>query len=179
MLTMPTGVTATTSLLTDARFDRPTNLARLQGWRGAELDAAVAICPHPHRIAPAACSVLALASAATGSIPLILATLATALAGVFARNHPFELAYNLWAGPRGRALPANRAAKRFGCAVGSLHLAGGAVALALGRAVVADVALVSLGGLALFVAASGICVPSLLFTLRFGADRGTRAGLLG
>ena len=42
-------------------------------------------------------------------------------------------------------------------------------------AVVATVSLVVLGSLALFVGASGICVPSLLYTVVFGAERGTRA----
>ena len=72
---------------------------------------------------------------------------------------------------------ANRAAKRLGCFVGSIHLAVAAVADAAGASATATVSLVVLGTLALFVGASGICVPSLLYTVVFGAERGTRARL--
>lgn len=153
--------------------------ARLQGWRGDDLDAAVR-AGRLGRLAPAACGVATLAAAATSSVPLTLAVLATALVGIVAPNHPVETLANAMARRSGRAtLPANRAAKRLGCAIGSLHLAGGAVALAVGATVLANVLLVSLGVLAVVVAATGICIPSMIYTLQFGARRATAARLLG
>lgn len=153
--------------------------ARLQGWRGDDLLAVLRAGPMG-RLAPAFCGVATLVAVVTSSIPLVLVILATALVGMVAPNHPVETLANVVARRTGRpTLPPNRAAKRLGCAIGSLHLAGGAVALALGATVVAQALLVSLGGLAMFVAVSGICVPSILYTLAFGARRATAARLFG
>ena len=85
---------ALADVVTDTRFDRSTNLARLQGWRGTDLTAAVNTKPLGHRLAPAICGVGALAVAVTGSTVLLLALLATAVVGVFAPNHPAESVYN-------------------------------------------------------------------------------------
>lgn len=167
-------------LLTDPRFDRNTNLARLQGWRGDDLAAATDTATFAHRVGPATCGVMALAVAVTGSTPLLLVTLATAVVGVFAKNHAAESVYNVIARRRGRqALPANRAAKRMGCTVGSLFLGGALVANAAGATTAATILLVALGSLALFVAATAICVPSMVFALLFGSQRGTRRQLIG
>lgn len=167
-------------LLTDPRYARDTNLARLQGWRGEDLAASVAAGRRAHRVGPAFCGLLSLAIALTGSPVLLATTLATALIGVRAPNHPVELGYAVWARRAGeQPLPPNRAAKRLACAVGSLFLIGAAVSMAVGATVVGNVLLVTLGTLALFVAATGICVPSIMFTLMFGADRGARAQLIG
>ena len=167
------------AVLTDPEHDRSTNLLRLQGWRGDDLEASVGAASIAHRLGPAACGILSLAAAVTGSMAIVLITLATALVGVFARNHPFETIYNVVARRTGRQpLPANRAAKRLGCAVGSVFLAGAAVAWIIGFDTLATVLLVSLGSLALFVAATKICVPSMMFTLAFGVDRATACRLI-
>jgi hypothetical protein len=167
------------ALLTDPRFDRGSNLLRLQGWRDDDLEAATNTSPFAHRLAPAACGTLALAVAATGSTVLLLLTLATALVGVTARNHPFETAYNMVVSRRGgQPIPANRAAKRLGCAIGSVFLVGAGLTAAAGHTMIAATLLVSLGSLALFVAATGICVPSILFAVVFGIEPGTAPRLI-
>ena len=165
---------------TDPDFDRRTNLLRLQGWRGQAL-AEASDAPWPvHRLGPAICGVLSFVVIATGSMALLLVTLASAIVGTFAANHPAESLYNAIATRRGRQqMPPNRAAKRTGCAVGSLFLAGAAIAAALGYGTVAIVLLAALGSLAIFVASTGICVPSIMSILAFGSDRGTRPRLIG
>ena len=79
----------------------------------------------------------------------------------------------------GHPIPANRAAKRTGCFMGSLFLAGAGLALATGHGSVATVLLVMLGSLAWFVGTTGICVPSIVYTLSFGAERGTARRIFG
>lgn len=168
------------TLITDPRFARDENLLRLQGWRDEGLSEAVGTNWIAHRLAPAVCGGLSLAVIATGSTPLLLITLASAVAGVFAANHPVESLYNAFASRRGRQpMPRNRAAKRLGCAVATLFLAGAAIGGALGYDTLATVLLAALGSLALFVAATGICVPSIMSTLMFGSERGTRRRLIG
>jgi hypothetical protein len=172
-------VRSLTDLLTDPRFDRASSLLRLQGWRDDDLEAATNTSPLAHRLAPAACGTLALAIAATGSTVLLVLTLATALAGATARNHPFETAYNMIVSRKGgQSMPANRAAKRLGCAIGSVFLVGAGLAAAAGHTMIAATLLVSLGSLALFVAATGICVPSILFAVMFGIEPGTAPRLI-
>lgn len=168
------------TLLTDPRFEREANLLRLQGWRDDGLTAAVDTNRIAHRLAPAVCGGLSFAVIATGSTPLLLITLASAVVGVFAANHPIESLYNAIASRRGQQqMPANRAAKRLGCAVGTGFLASAAIAGAVGYNTLATVLLASLGSLALFVAATGICVPSIMSTMLFGSDRSTRRRFLG
>lgn len=158
---------------------RAVALTHLQGWRGSDLETAVAAGARSQRIGPAGCALLALTAAATTSLPLTLLTLATAVAGTFADHHPIEAVHNAWSARRGgTALPPNRAAKRFGCAAASVVLAGAAGALAAGHVGIAAALLVALGTLSTFVAASGVCVPSLLFNALFGVERGTRRDLL-
>jgi len=162
------------AVITDPGHDRRVNLLRLQGWRGDKLEDSARTAPFAHKLAPAACGILSLVAAVTGSMALVLVTLATALTGAVARNHPFETVYNAIARRTGgQTMPPNRAAKRTGCAVGSVFLAGAAIAWVVGLDILASVLLVSLGSLALFVAATGLCVPSMMFILVFGAERST------
>ncbi len=166
-------------VLTDPAHDRSTNLLQLQGWRGDKLDESARTAAFAHKLAPAACGTLSLIAALTGSMALVLATLSTALIGTVARNHPFEMFYNAIARRSGRqAMPANRAAKRLGCAIGSAFLGGAAIAWSVGLGTLATVLLVTLGSLATFVAITGLCVPSMMFVLLFGADRSTRCRLI-
>lgn len=164
-------------LLTDPRFDWPTRLARLQGWRGAELDQAVG-AGWALSIAPAVCGVGSLVGGLLQSSVVLGLLGLTALIGVVAANQPFETLYNALAPRWGRVpVPRNRAAKRLGCFLGTAHLVGAVVAFELGAPGVGLVLSLSLGGLASFVALSGICVPSMLFTMLFGAERATRPSL--
>lgn len=150
------------TLLGDTSLTWTERRTRLQGWSGPDADQADAT-PGGQRIAIAACAVGALAGAVTGS-PLLLAVFAaTALVGAFSPNHRFEWLYNCAASTSGRCqLPANRAAKRLGCAMGVIFLGGSAAAYALGAATVGLVLALVLGGTAAFVAATGICVPSIV-----------------
>ena len=101
-------------ILRDDRFDRPSRLLRLQGWRGPTVEEAIA-AGSAHRLAPGFCAVGATAIAFTGSWPLALALMATAVTGIFARNHPIESIYNRLAPSIGRTpLPRNRAVEEIG-----------------------------------------------------------------
>ena len=166
-------------VMTDPRFDRRTRLARLQGWRGADLDQALQ-AGWALSLAPAVCGAGGLLGGFLQS-PLVLGLLGvTAVIGVVAANQPFEVLYNAIARRIGRSeVPPNRAAKRLGCFLGSVHLIGATVAFELGATTLGLVLSLSLGGLATFVALSGICVPSMLYTLFFGAERATGSTLLG
>lgn len=82
--------------------------------------------------------------------------------------------YNVVARRWGRdPLPANRAPKLLGCAIGVLLLGGSAVAFTAGATTVGVVLALVMAVPALFVAATGICVPSIVFTPAWGAERGT------
>ncbi|MCB9373542.1 MAG: DUF4395 family protein [Microthrixaceae bacterium] len=122
-------------LLTDPSHDRGTRLLRLQGWRGDQLcratDAGLVA-----RLAPAFCALGGLAVALVGSSALAAAVAVTAAIGVVAANHPVEWVANALAARGGRVpLPRNRAAKRLGCAIGTVLLVVAAVAFASGHTV--------------------------------------------
>jgi hypothetical protein len=166
------------TLLGDTSLTWTERRTRLQGWSGSDADQADAT-PGVQRIATAACAVGALAGASTGSPLLLAAFAATALVGAFAPNHPFEWLYNRVASTRGRhQLPANRAAKRLGCAIGVVFLGGSAVAFALGAPMLGLALALVLGGTAAFVVATGICVPSLVFTALWGSHRAAAPSLV-
>ncbi|HWH33109.1 MAG TPA: DUF4395 family protein [Egibacteraceae bacterium] len=168
-----------TSLLRDDSLTRAQRLTRLQGWRGVDAACAEA-APAAQRIGPAVCAVGALLGAALQA-PLVPALFAaTALAGAVAPHHPFESLSNRWARRRGSgALPPNRAAKRFGCAVGVAFLGGAALAFASGATTLGVVLSLMLGCTAAFVAVTGICLPSMLFTVLWGAERAAAPHLFG
>lgn len=166
------------ALLSDTDLTWTERRTRLQGWRGAEAEQADAAA-RAQRLAPALCASGALAGALTASPVLLAAFAATALVGTVAPNHPFESLYNRLAIRRGRQpLPPNRAAKRLACAMGVLFLGGAAVALAVGAAALGVVLALVFAVTAAFVAATAICIPSIIFTVLFGAERGTAENLV-
>lgn len=167
-----------TELLGDAALSPLERRTRLQGWRGDDARQADAAAV-AQRLAPAACAIGAFAGVALRS-PLVLGVFAaSALVGAVAANHPFESLYNALAARRGRpTLPANRAAKRLGCAIGLVFLGGAAVAYAVGAEPVGLVLGVILGLTATFVAVTGWCVPSMLFTVLWGAERACERDLV-
>ena len=166
-----------THQLTDPDLDRDQRLTRLQGWRGDDAEAADR-AKWAQRLAPAGCATGALAGGILGSPVIVALFAATALAGTFTPNHVLEAGYNHVARRRVLpTLPANRAAKRLGCAMGFLHLGAAALLMALGYTTAGSVLAVGFGLLALFVATTGICVPSVVFTLAWGAQRGTAPSL--
>jgi Domain of unknown function (DUF4395) len=160
-------------ILADPSRSRPVRLLRLQGLRGERLTQAVA-AGWSIRIGPAAC-------AAIGAVALIAASpllygIAAGLAGLGAvlPNHSIELAYVAWARRTGRtAPPPNRAGRRFGCLVASICF------LLAGWGLSHDVAVLfwTFGSVMVampaFVAATNLCVPSLVFTAMFGTERAT------
>lgn len=173
-----TGITQVTGLLRDDRFDRATRLMRLQGWRGSELACAVR-AGHAHRLAPGFCAVGSAVIAVTGSAWLAAALMATAVVGIFARNHPVETLYNAVAARSGRMpIPQNKAAKRLGCALGTAFLAASTVSIMVGADVLGRSLAASFAVVAGFVAFTNICVPSLIFTALWGADRATARRLI-
>lgn len=60
-----------------------------------------------------------------------------------------------------------------------VFLGGAALAHSLGAATVGFVLALVLGGTAAFVAATGICLPSMLFTILWGAERAAAPRLFG
>ncbi len=176
-ITAPKGARELASLLTDDRYPRGLRLARLQGWRGGDASRAVA-AQSAQRFAPALCAVGAIVGGALGS-PTVLALLAaTAVIGAFANHHPFEVVYNAAARRLNwPTLPANRAAHKLGCVLGVTFLAGAALAFAMGAATVGLILAGIMGATGIFVATTGICVPSMVFTLLWGAERGACSGL--
>lgn len=164
-------------ILGDRERSWDARLARLQGWRGAEAEEA-STARTAQRLGPAVCAVGALVGALLGSPPILAIFAVTALIGAVAPNHPLERLYNAWAGRNGRpCLPANRAARRLGCAIGFVFLAGAAVAFAAGASVLGFVLALVIAVTAAFVATSRICVPSMLFTVIWGAEKATRPTL--
>jgi len=164
-------------LLTDERFDRSARLLRLQGWRGADL-AKAAKSGAAHRLAPGLCAVLGFAVAATASVPLALVAMASAVVGIFAPNHPIETGYN-WVAARSvlDPIPANRAGKRLGCVLGASFFGVAAISFGLGNTTLGTVMAIQMGVVATFVAASKVCVPSMIFTLIWGRDRASKSNL--
>lgn len=166
-----------TAVLLDPDRDRTTRLLRLQGWRGDELTAARESGLATH-LGPAVCAVAALAGAITGSVPVIAVLWATALVGMVAANHPAETAYN-WVARRaaGTLLPPNRAGKRLACAIGTVFLGASLIAFSLGAPTVGRIIAGVMGSVAAFVAVTGICVPSIIFTLLWGSRRAAAPSL--
>lgn len=168
-----------TSLLSDRSLTWARRRSLLQGWRGEEAACADA-APAAQRIAPAVCAVGALIGLVLASPPVLTFFAATALVGAVAPNHPVEVTYNHFQRGRGRPmLPANRAAKRLGCAIGTVFLGGAAAAYALGAPAMGAVLAAVLAVTAAFVAVTGICVPSIIFTVVWGVERATGRHLVG
>lgn len=165
-------------ILFDQRFDRPTRLLRLQGWRSERLQEAVA-AGGAHRLAPGFCAVGAAAVAVTGAWGLALAFLATAVVGIFARNHPVETMYNQLAPRLGRTpIPRNRAAKRLGCVFGTAFFGASALAGALGAPLLGQGLAATFALIAGFVTVTNFCVPSAIFISLFGSERSTADRLI-
>ena len=172
------GIAGVTQVLIDPRFEVPIRLLRLQGWRGQDLDQACAT-GMAVRLAPAVCGLGGFAVLVSGSVLSALVVAATALIGMFADNHPVEMLYNIRARSNGRAeIPANRAAKRLGCALGAAFLSGASLAFLSGATSLGRGLALALAVVASFVAATNLCVPSVLFTLLFGSERASERTLL-
>ena len=160
-------------VLTDRDHDRRARKLRLQGFRGTDLTGACATGPAVS-LGPATCGLVSAVVAITGSALLAAVLAMTALVGVFSSNHPVELLHNTIAHRLGRPeIPPSRAAKRFACTVGASLLMGAALTYALGVDGWALGFALTMTVVPLFVAASGVCVPSLLFSLALGTEAAT------
>ena len=165
-------------MLTDTDRDWISRRLRLQGWRGEEVRQAAA-SGGVDRVGPAFCAVGSVAATGLHSWMIAAVLAVTSLIGVVAANHPVEAAANALASRRGvRPLPPNRAAKRLGCALGTLGLGGAAVAFASGHDALGVVLAGSIGATATFVAVTNVCVPSVIFTVLWGAERAQAPSLL-
>jgi hypothetical protein len=139
-------------------------LLDIQGFERVD-DATLAHTQNWLRFAPALCGIIAAIGTATASPWLLWALALIAAAGAVLPFHPFDMVYNVGVrrfshGPR---LPANGAPRRFACAIatlwllltGALFAAGyGAAAYALGASFVF---------VAVLVATTHICIPSIMF----------------
>lgn len=121
------------------------------------------------RFAPGLCGAGIALGTALASPWLLSVMMLTALAGAATPRHPFDVFYNhavrhLIGKP---PIPRNGAPRRFSCAVGTVWLAGTVAAFLLGWQLVGYVLGFSMAGMALFVAATHICLPSLIYTRLF------------
>ena len=168
----PSNYCALKSVLTDPKYDRATRLLRLQGWRGDDLDAAVQAGVIGQRIGPVTCAALAWVVAITGSVPIAVIALISAIVGVLAPNHPSESIYNMIAHRfGGTSVPPNRAAKRLGCLIGTIFFLAASAALVLDYTTAGQIIAGVLAGVATFVAVTNVCIPSMIYTLLFGVRR--------
>jgi len=122
------------------------------------------------RFAPALCAAIAALGTALGSAPLLWILAAIAAAGAALPFHPFDLVYKL--GVRrltsGPPLPENQAPRRFACGLASLWLAMTGALIVAGYAAAGYVLGGSLVAIAALVAATHICIPSMIFRTACG-----------
>ncbi len=167
--------TTVRAVLTDPRHDWTSRRMRLQGWRGRDVTQAIA-AGWLVSVAPAACAIGSLAGAVLQSPLLLLALAATALVGAVGPHHPFEVVSNEIARRRGRTpTPPNRAGRRTGCTIGTIVLTSAAAAMLWGAPTLGAVLAGGLGVVAAFVAATNICIPSMVLTVLRGAEACTTA----
>ncbi len=121
------------------------------------------------RFAPALCGAGIAIGTAVASPWILGFMMLTALAGAATPRHPFDLLYNyLVRHAAGKpVIPRNGAPRRFSCGVGTVWLAGTIGAFLAGWDLVGYALGFSMAGMALFVAATHICLPSLVYTRLF------------
>lgn len=161
------------ALLSDPRFDPNRRLLRLQGQRDAHLEQAVDT-GWAMRLGPAQCAVFGAVALVLAEPDVYLVLAVASVVGVVTSHHPVEWLYVGWARRRGLTPPpANRAPRRFACLVGAACFLLAAIGLVSGSALAFWSAAGLLVALPAFVAATNICVPSLVFTVLLGAERAT------
>jgi hypothetical protein len=130
-------------------------LARTQAWL---------------RLAPALCGVVAALGTALPSPAILWLLAAIAAAGAILPYHPFDLLYNLGVrrmthGPR---LPDNRAPRRFACGLASVWLVVTGGLFAAGYAPAGYVLGAAFVAVAVLVATTHVCIPSMIFRTACG-----------
>jgi hypothetical protein len=126
------------------------------------------------RLGPAQCALFGTIALLLGDPSVFLVLGAVSSVGVFTSHHPVEWLYVWWARRYGHPTPpANRAPRRFACLLGAVCFLVAGVALSAGAGWIFWPTALLLVLLPMYVATTNICVPSLLFTLVFGAERAT------
>lgn len=144
-------------------------LLDIQGFDHVD-DRTLAVTQNWLRFSPALCGVVAAIGTALAAPWLLWGLGVIAAFGAILPLHPFDLIYNegvrrVRGGPR---LPANGAPRRFACAVGSAWLVLTGAVFAGGYDVAGYLlggALVAVAGL---VAATHVCLPSIIFRTACG-----------
>ena len=150
----------------------PKTLCRLdiQGFERVDEEHLAQVAPWL-RLAFGMCAVLALLGTALGSPTILLTLTAIAAAAALSPVHPFDLIYNYGirhatGTPR---LPPRGAPSRFACGLGAVWLVATAWAFQTGHAPLGYTLGFLLSGVAILVATTDICIPSLVFRALFGA----------
>jgi hypothetical protein len=135
-------------------------LVELQGYRGL-CDRDLADLDPWLRVAPAFCAGWTLVASAQGAAHAIALLAFIAVLGALAPIHPFDLPYNLvirhWTGTP--SIPTSGPPRRFACGVEATWLAGIAVALASGAAILGLLLGLLYVATALVPVATGLSVP--------------------
>jgi hypothetical protein len=133
------------------------------------------------RLAFVLCASLAAVGTALASPAILLVLAPIAAIAAVSPVHPFDLAYNYGirhltgTGP----LPRRGAPSRFACGVGSLWLLATAWAFSAGHVAAGYVLGAALTSIALLVATTDICVPSMIFRAVFGQPQPRGLGPAG
>lgn len=111
------------------------------------------------------CASILVVGVVLASPPILWTLSAVALATVFTPSHPFNYIYNH--GVRHltgtRPLPPNTPQGRFACGVGSVWLMSTGVAFFVGATTVGYILGGAMSALAILVATTHICVPSIIY----------------
>lgn len=140
----------------------------IQGFEDLD-DATLAQTQQWLRFAPATCAAVAAIGTAF-ALPLLLWALAVIAAlGTVLTFHPFDLLYIAVRHVRGGPLlPANGAPRRFACGVGMVWLIATGTLFAAGYDLLAVLLGASFVAVATLIAATHICIPSMIFRTACG-----------
>ena len=144
-------------------------LLDIQGFDGVD-DATLARTQEWLRLSPALCAAIAAIGTALASPAILWGLGVIALAGAVLPLHPFDLIYNLGVRRLTGAppLPHNGTPRRFACATAAVWLAATGAFFAAGYDIVGYVLGFALAAVAMLVATTHICIPSIIFRTACG-----------
>jgi hypothetical protein len=139
-----------------------------QGFRNLDDDALAEIGPWM-RWAPAICAPVMAVGTIFASPPVLWGLAAIALLGAVFPRHPFDLLYNYGVRrlTRTRPLPPHGPQRRFACGLATVWLVGTGLAFHEGAMVLGYVLGGVLTAVALLVAVTHFCIPSLVYNTLF------------
>ncbi len=147
----------------------------VQGFDAVDADLLAQVAPWL-RLAFGLCATLAIVGTALASQPLLLTLAGIAFVAALAPVHPFDLIYNL--GIRHATgtppLPKRGPSSRFACGVGALWLIVTVGAFQSSWMILGYVLGFALSLVAILVATTDICVPSMIFRAVLGGPRRRR-----